>query len=549
MRLRSRARAPGSAPHCAPLHTHFRIFQSPLRSAVRATVCGALGAMLLAAGAHAATLDSAQLQQQADQAAARSYREWVELLALPNDATVPADIQKNADWLVKAFARRGFQARELPNNGKPMVYAEYPASTQQSAGPRKTVLFYMHFDGQSVTPSQWAQPSPWEATLKARSADGKWETLPLDKLYAGQVDPEWRVFGRSSSDDKGPIVMFLAAMDALKAAGVDPAVDIKVLLDSEEEKGSPSLGKVIADNLALLRNDGMVIFDGPMHQSNQPTLIFGNRGVLLVQLKVFGASQGLHSGHYGNYAANPAQRLANLLATMKDDDGRVTIDGYYKPVKFDERARRIMAAVPDDEAALRRRLGIARAERVGANYQEAMQYPTLNVRGMAAGDVGEKARTIIPEVAVADIDIRTVPETSPQSLFALVRQHVEKQGYHLVKGEPTDDERARYPKLASVTAGEVSASSSAARTDLSAPISLWLTQAMQQSYGKAPVQIRMMGGTVPTGAAVQALQAPFVIVPLVNADNNQHSYDENMRLGNYRDGIRTVMGILQTPFK
>lgn len=271
--------------------------------------------------------------------------------------------------------------------------------------------------------------------------------------------------------------------------------------------------------------------------------------MLLVQLKVFGASQGLHSGHYGNYAANPAQRLASLLASMKDDEGRVTIPGYYKPVKIDERARRIMAAVPDDEAALRRRLGIARTERVGANYQEAMQYPTLNVRGMAAGDVGEKARTIIPEVAVADIDIRTVPETSPESLFALVRQHVEKQGYYLVKGEPTDDDRARYPKLASVTAGEVSASSSAARTDLSAPISQWLTQAMQQSYGKAPVQIRMMGGTVPTGAAVQALQAPFVIVPLVNADNNQHSYDENMRLGNYRDGIRTVMGILQTPFK
>ncbi|MGO4332866.1 M20/M25/M40 family metallo-hydrolase [Cupriavidus sp. 2TAF22] len=503
--------------------------------------------MSLAAPVQAATLDAAQLEQQAAQAAPRSYREWVELLAMPNDATVPADIQKNADWLVKAFARRGFQSRELANDGKPMVYAEYPAPA--GAGPRKTVLFYMHFDGQSVTPSQWAQRSPWEATLKARSAGGKWETLPIEQLYAGHADPEWRVFGRSSSDDKGPIVMFLAAMDALKAAGVEPAVNIKVILDSEEEKGSPSLGKVIAENLALLRNDGMVIFDGPMHQSNQPTLIFGNRGVLLVQLKVFGASQGLHSGHYGNYAANPVQRLASLLASMKDDEGRVTIPGYYKPVKIDERARRIMAAVPDDEAALRRRLGIARAERVGANYQEAMQYPTLNVRGIAGGDVGDKARTIIPEVALADIDIRTVPETSPESLFALLRQHVEKQGYHLVKGEPTDEERARYPKLAALTAGEVSASSSAARTDLGAPVSQWLLQSMQQSWGKAPVQIRMMGGTVPTGAAVQALQSPFVIVPLVNADNNQHSYDENMRLGNYRDGIRTVMGILQTPFR
>lgn len=522
----------------APSAPHARI----RRLTMAGFVLAALGS------AQAATLDRGQLEQSADRAAAASYKEWVELLAIPNDATVPADIQKNVDWLVKAFARRGFQARALPNGDKPMVYAEYAAPGAPAAG-RKTVLFYMHLDGQSVTPSQWAQKSPWDATLKARTADGKWEALPLDKLYAGPVDPEWRLFARSSSDDKGPIVMFLAAMDALKAAGVEPGVDIKVLLDSEEEKGSPSLGQVIGQNLALLRNDGMVILDGPMHQSNQPTLVFGNRGIQLAQLKVFGAAQGLHSGHYGNYSANPVQRMASLLASMKDDNGRVTIPGYYTPVKIDTRARQIMAAVPDDEAALKRRLGIASPEKVGANYQEAMQYPSLNVRGIAAGDVGPKARTIIPEVAVADIDLRTVPETPPETLVALLRKHIEKQGYHLVNGEPTAEERARYPKLASLTAGEVSASSSAARTDLDAPVSKWLQGVMQDTYGRAPVQIRMMGGTVPTGAAVQALKSPFVIVPLVNADNNQHSFDENMRLGNYRDGIRTLMGILQTPFR
>ena len=515
------------------------------------TLVASVAAIALAShgAASAATLDRDQLAQAADRAAAASYKEWVELLAIPNDATVPADIQKNVDYLVKAFSRRGFQARALSNGDKPMVYAEYSPPGATATAPRKTVLFYMHLDGQSVTPSQWAQKSPWEATLKARASDGKWEALPLDKLYAGPVDPEWRLFARSSSDDKGPIVMMLAAIDALKAAGVEPGVNVKVLLDSEEEKGSPSLGQVIGQNLELLRNDGMVIFDGPMHQSNQPTLVFGNRGIQLVQLKVFGATQGLHSGHYGNYSANPVQRMASLLASMKDENGRVTIPGYYTPVKIDSKAKKIMAAVPDDEAALKRRLGIASTEKVGANYQEAMQYPSLNVRGIVAGDVGPKARTIIPEVAIADIDLRTVPETPPETLVALLRKHIEKQGYHLVNGEPTAEERARYPKLAALTAGEVSASSSAARTDLDAPVSKWLQGVMQDTYGKPPVQIRMMGGTVPTGAAVQALKSPFVIVPLVNADNNQHSFDENMRLGNYRDGIRTVMGILQTPFK
>ncbi|GAA0836193.1 dipeptidase [Cupriavidus pauculus] len=532
-------------PDFSPAH----VWSTRIKRVARSTLAASVAVLCATAAAHAAALDSAQLAQAADRAAAASYREWVELLAIPNDATVPADIQKNADWLVKAFGRRGFQARTLGNGDKPMVYAEYRAPAAAGGAARKTVLFYMHLDGQSVTPSQWAQKSPWEATLKARSADGKWEPLPLEKLYGGQVDPEWRLFARSSSDDKGPIVMFLAAFDALKAAGVDPGVDIKVLLDSEEEKGSPSLGRVIAENLALLRNDGMIIFDGPMHQSNQPTLVFGNRGIQLVQLKVFGATQGLHSGHYGNYSANPVQRMASLLASMKDDSGRVTIPGYYSAVKIDDRARQVMAAVPDDEAALKRRLGIATTEKVGANYQEAMQYPSLNVRGIVAGDVGPKARTIIPEVAIADIDIRTVPETTPESLVAMLRAHIEKQGYHLVNGEPTAEERARYAKLAALSADEVSASSSAARTDLNAPISKWLQSVMQDTYGKPPVQIRMMGGTVPTGAAVQALKSPFVIVPLVNADNNQHSFDENMRLGNYRDGIRTVMGILQTPFK
>src|SRR3954468_3479376 len=128
-----------------------------------------------------------------------SYREFVELLALPNDATVPADIQKNAAWLEQAFQKRGFQTLQLPNAGKPMLYAELPGAEPS----RKTVLFYMHLDGQSVTPQQWQQPSPWQATLKQRDSRGEWEVIPLERLYGGQVDPEWRLFARSSSDDKG----------------------------------------------------------------------------------------------------------------------------------------------------------------------------------------------------------------------------------------------------------------------------------------------------------------------------------------------------------
>ncbi len=502
----------------------------------------ALGACMLwplQAGAASPSTDALAAKH-----ASASYKEFVELLALPNDSVVPADIQKNTDRLEQAFKKRGFQTRQLPNNGKPMLYAELPGHDPA----KKTVLFYAHLDGQSVNPQQWQQKSPWEATLKQKNAKGEWEAIPLEKLYGDQVDPDWRLFARSSSDDKGPIMMLLAAIDALNEQGRKPSVNVKVILDSEEEKGSPSLGAVIDQNADLLKSDALLVLDGPMHQTNKPTLVFGNRGVALVTVTVFGAKQGLHSGHFGNYAANPAQRLSQLLASMKDETGRVTIPGYYDSVKIDAAAEKIMAAVPDDEAALRKRLGIAQAEKVGKNYQEALQYPSLNVRGMASGDVGPKARTIIPETAVAEIDLRTVPETPPAHLIGLLKKHIEAQGYHLVQGTPTDEERAKYDKIAAVASDDVSASSSAARTDMQSPVGEWLYRAFKDTYGEEPVRIRMMGGTVPTGAAVEALKVPFVIVPLVNADNNQHSNDENLRLGNYVAGVKGLIGILQQPF-
>lgn len=499
-------------------------------------------AALCAAGLAQAAAPSVSAIQQASQA---SLREWIDVLALPNDSNVPADIQKNADWFKAALEKRGMTAKLLPNQGKPMVLATLPPVP----GATKTVLFYAHMDGQAVTPAEWQQESPWKPVLKERQADGGWKEIALDQLYGAQPNPEWRVFGRSSSDDKAPIIMLMAALDALKQQGLPPATNIKILLDSEEEKGSPTLGQVIQEHLADLQADALLVLDGPMHASNRPTLVFGNRGIAQATLTVYGPSQDLHSGHYGNYAANPAFTMAQLLTSMKAPDGRVLVKGYYDGITLDAQTQAVMKAVPDDEAALRKRLGIAQAEKVGANYQEAMQYPSLNVRGLQIADVGAKARTVVPAQAVAELDLRTVPETPPERLQQLLKAHIEAQGFQLVDGEPTAAQRAQYPKLASLKMGGVSASSTAVRTDLGAPIGNWLRQGIQQAWGETPVQIRMMGGTVPTGAAVQALKVPFVIVPMVNADNNQHSKNENMRLGNYFDGIKSLTYILTQPWQ
>jgi acetylornithine deacetylase/succinyl-diaminopimelate desuccinylase-like protein len=240
-----------------------------------------------------------------------SFHEYLELLALPNDAINPADIQRNVDFLERAFKKRGFTTRQLDNKGKPMLYAEWP---RKLAGA-KTVLYYMHLDGQPVVDHEWSQPSPWKPVVKKRNAAGAWEIVSSEALFGQVLDPELRVFARSASDDKAPIVMFLAAFDGLKAMRADPAINVKVLLDSEEEKGSPTIRGVLGANKELLKCDALIIHDGPRHQSERPTIVFGNRGAADVTLTVYGPRQPLHSGHFGNYVPNPAVRLARLIAS------------------------------------------------------------------------------------------------------------------------------------------------------------------------------------------------------------------------------------------
>jgi acetylornithine deacetylase/succinyl-diaminopimelate desuccinylase-like protein len=215
-------------------------------------------------------------------------------------------------------------------------------------------------------------------------------------------------------------------------------------------------------------------------------------------------------------------------------------------VKLTAADRKLLAETGDDEAGIRRRTGIKTAERVGANLQEALQFPSLNVLGLAAASVGDKASNVIPHQAIAELDLRTTPESPPDYLFGLLRKHVEARGYHLIDGPPSDDERAAYDRLATLTLGTAGR---AVRTPIDAPIGAWAFAALKQTMASgAPVRIRMMGGSVPTDSLVEVLGAPFLIVPLVNGDNNQHAFDENMRIGHYVDGIRAITAMLRSPY-
>ncbi|HWE24379.1 MAG TPA: peptidase dimerization domain-containing protein, partial [Myxococcales bacterium] len=333
-------------------------------------------------------------------AARKNFGEYLELLAIPNIPDKPDDMRRNAEFLQRAFQKRNFATKLLDNPaGRPLVFAE----SDRAAPGAKSILFYIHFDGQPVIPQEWAQKSPFEPVVKKRDASGRWQEVERAQLFAEPLDPELRVFARSASDDKAPIEMFLTAIDILAADKKAPSVRAKVILDSEEEISSPSLAGVIGANRALFDADAMVILDGPLHASGRPTIVFGNRGLTQVTLTVYGPKSPAHSGHYGNYIPNPAMRLASLLASMKGDDGRVLIPGYYDGVKLTPEDRTVLANTGDDEPALLKRVGIARPDKVGGSLQEALQYPSLNVRGLSAAAVGAKAANIIPSEAVAEL--------------------------------------------------------------------------------------------------------------------------------------------------
>lgn len=483
------------------------------------------------------TADEIRAETSRDQhAALELFRDF---LALPNDAHEPADILKLVGWLEPQFEKRGFKTQRIATAGSPLLLAEMTVP-----GAPKTALIYLQADGQPADPSSWAQESPWKPVLKQGQADGGYEIIDWPAKGAAineTIDPNWRVFARSASDSKGPMTQFLLAMDAIAALGAAPAFNLKVIVDTEEEMSSPHLPAAVEANRELLAADFLLIFDGPPHASNKPTVAFGARGITTVTLTAYGPKVNQHSGHYGNFAPNPAFHLARILGSMKSANGRVTIKGFYDGVKLTDDVRAKLAAVPDDEAAILAGMGLAEADKVAPTLQEALQYPSLNIRGLEADHVGKQAHTIIPAVAIAEIDVRTVKESNPERLVALVRKHIEKLGYFVAAKEPTDEERRTHPHIVSFA---YHVGYAAFRSEFDEAAGLVARAGMQRLYGEEPILIRTQGGSIPISPFVEALGIPAAIVPTVNIDNNQHSPNENIRLGNFFEGIAILASVL-----
>lgn len=444
-----------------------------------------------------------------------------------------ANIRRKAEFLRDQLTERGLVSEILETDGNPLVFGNLTVP-----GSARTLLLYCHYDGQPVDPTKWRQDDPFQPVLRDSKLSGASKVIDFDE--ATSFEDDWRIYARSASDDTAPIIALLAALDALKAAGISPSSNIKVILDGEEEAGSPNLVPAIERYRDKLAADLLLIFDGPLHQSDHPTVVFGARGIMTIDLTVFGPKAPLHSGHYGNWAPNPAMQLAQLLASMKDAEGRVVIDGFYDGIDITPDVQRVLDEVPDDLDALKSTLGFSQADRVGDSLQEAIQYPSLNVRGLRSAWIGGEARTIVPATATAAIDVRLVTETEPDELYQKLLTHIEGQGFHIVAEDPDDAIRANHGRIVGVVRR---GSTNAYRTALNNPFAQQVVAAISAVWDEPIVRKRTSGGTVPIAPFIEVLGFPALGVPTVNFDNNQHGPNENVRLGHFFNSVVTFAAI------
>jgi acetylornithine deacetylase/succinyl-diaminopimelate desuccinylase-like protein len=471
----------------------------------------------------------------------RIVRELSDFLAIPNLATDTVNIQKNAAHLVELLEARGIETHLLSIKDRgPVVFGKL-----NSPDATHTVIFYAHYDGQPVDPAAWTDGKPFEPVLRSDSIETGGKRIPFPEntpQHPAIYEDDWRIYARSSSDDKSPIIALLAAIDALRAKNIPLSVNLKVIFEGEEEAGSPDLEHTLLLHRNLLDADVLITADGPVHQSGRPLIFFGNRGVLGFDVTVYGAMRALHSGHYGNWAPNPALELARLLASMKDETGQVVIPGFYDDViPLGPVEQKALEAMPDNDAQLARDLQIAKPDGAGKKLVELLQQPSLNIRGMRSAYVGEQALNVVPEKAEASLDVRLVKGEDPDKKYQQILEYIRKQDFFIASAEPTKEERLAHDRVAKLTKGDFNYPAS--RTSMQLPISQLLISVVQAATNKDAVVAPTLGGSVPM-YIFENLKIPWVGVPIVNYDNHQHSSDENLRLGHLWRGIEIYAAIL-----
>ncbi len=466
---------------------------------------------------------------------ARIVKDFMSFLAIPNISTNQADMIKNADWIRDYIAKRGFSS-EMVTAGR----APYIIASKSVPGATKTLLIYAHFDGQPVAAWNWATP-PFKPTLidKPIELGGK----PLDWDQSSPLDPSWRLAARSAGDDKAPVIALMAALDALQSMGSKSTVNIKLILDGEEEVGSPTLEKILQEHGDKLDADLMLFCDGPMHPSRNRQLVFGMRGSMSLDVTTYGALSPLHSGHYGNFSPNPNDSLMRLLLSMKDENGKIAIDGFNDQVRpISAAEREALSNIPNVDEQLRYDLAIAESLGKTTRVEEGVLESAIIFKGFQGGGVGKQSRNIIQPSATASINIRLAADQTPDFLIDKMENHIRKQGYRIIYDEPSIELRRNTKKL--VKLDWRPGGYPAFRSKLDSPEALRLTGIMNSLGGGPTILTPTLGGSLPIYLFEQALDMPIIILPIANHDNNQHGRNENLRLQNLWDAIDIYAAIM-----
>ena len=467
-------------------------------------------------------------------------QQFVELLSIPNVASDTPNIIRNSEYLIDMMRKSGLNPRALTLTDKsvpPAVYGEWLTPTAE-----QTIIFYAHYDGQPVDLKAWTVTPPFTPAIFDRPFEKGGKAVALPGL-AEQINPEWRLYARSASDDKAGVFAILTALEALKAKGIKPTVNIKFLFEGEEEAGSPHLGEILNRNKDLLKADAFIVCDGPVHQSGRKEVVFGVRGDSNVDLTVYGANRPLHSGHYGNWSPNPALLLAKLLGSMKDDRGNITIKGWNDDIEaLGPIERKAIAEAPQIDEQLKRELGLSYTEGGGESLLDLINMPSLNINGMKSGDVGPLARNVIPTTANAVLDLRLVKGNDFLRQFQKLKTHIESQGFYVIDHDPNDAERLQHPLIAKLILQRGAYNAQRTRMDL--PVSLAVIDAVQRASKDPIIRMPTLGGSLPLSIISDALNIPTITVPIANYDNNQHAENENIRLQNLWDGIEIYASLM-----
>lgn len=525
--------------------TRSRHIDSLLSAATAAVAALALLA-LLAPAQPPLRAQSAVPRPDAQASAIRAWRERNEeaivheldaLLAIPNNASDSANIRRNATLIRTMLERRGLTARILENGASPpAVFGEL-----RTPGATRTIMLYAHYDGQPVVLADWATP-PWQPVLRARPRPDGTPGAVKPGPVNGRFDPEDRIYARSASDDKSPIVAMLSALDAMRATNQKPSVNIKFFFEGEEEAGSPHLKPMLERYKSLLAADVWFFGDGPVHQSRQMQVPFGVRGVVGLEATVYGPSRALHSGHYGNWAPNPGMLIVELIASMRDSDGKILIDHFTDDVVPPTASELAAArAVPPVEDELRRSLLLAGSEAKNAPLAERIMMPALNLHGIKVGQVGALTTNSVPTEAQASFDFRLVANQTPARVRELVEAHLTARGWHIVHGAPTAGDRLTHARVVRL---DWEGGYPAYRTSMDQPVGLAVRQVISQTIGREVIVLPTIGGSVGMSDFFEVLQVPLISVPIVNHDNAQHAKDENLRLQNLWDGIELFAGLM-----